>query len=110
MMRPLTIHKGYPITFNHPALTAMMDETFIEVAGAENVDSNIDAITGAEDFSYFQQEIPGLYFFIGGMPKGQDPATAAPRHTPDFYVDDSGLLTGIRLTSRMAVDYAEKVK
>ena len=106
----LYIDKGYPITFNDPALTAMMDETFIEVAGAENVDSNIDAITGAEDFSYFQQEIPGLYFFIGGMPKGQDPATAAPHHTPDFYVDDSGLLTGIRLMSRMAVDYAEKAK
>lgn len=63
-----------------------------------------------EDFSNFQQEVPGLFFFIGGMPKGMDPAQSAPHHTPDFYVDDSGLLTGIRLMSRMVVDYAEKAK
>ncbi len=106
----LYIDKGYPITFNDPELTALMGDTFIEVAGAENVTSNMDAITGAEDFSFFQEEIPGLYFFIGGMPKGMDPAKSAPHHTPDFYVDDSGLLNGIRLMSRMAVDYAEKVK
>lgn len=106
----LTINKGYPVTYNNPALTAMMAETFTEVAGAANVESSMDAITGAEDFSFFQEEIPGLYFFIGGMRVGQDPATAAPHHTPDFYVDDSGLLTGIKLLSRMAVDYGEKKK
>ncbi|MFY0593416.1 amidohydrolase [Roseivirga sp.] len=104
----LTINKGYPVTYNDPALTAMMAETFTEVAGAANVESSMDAITGAEDFSFFQEQIPGLYFFIGGMKKGQDPATAAPHHTPDFYVDDSGLLNGIKLLSRMAVDYGEK--
>ncbi|OEK06613.1 amidohydrolase [Roseivirga misakiensis] len=104
----LTINKGYPVTYNDPDLTAMMADTFIEVAGADNVESNMDAITGAEDFSFFQEQIPGLYFFIGGMKKGQDPSTAAPHHTPDFYVDDSGLLNGIKLLSRMAVDYGEK--
>lgn len=106
----LTIAEGYPVTYNDPDLTALMADTFTEVAGSENVDANMDAITGAEDFSFFQEQIPGLYFFIGGMAKGQDPAKAAPHHTPDFYVDDSGLLTGIRLMSRMVVDYAEKVK
>lgn len=82
----------------------------MEVAGAENVDNVINAITGAEDFSFFQEEIPGLYFFIGGMPAGTSPAEAAPHHTPDFYVDDAGMLTGIRLMSRMVTDYAEKSK
>lgn len=106
----LTINEGYPITYNDPELTAMMDDTFMEVAGAENVDNAIDAITGAEDFSFFQEEIPGLYFFIGGMPAGTSPAEAAPHHTPDFYVDDAGMLTGIRLMSRMVTDYAEKSK
>ena len=106
----LTINKGYPITYNDPTLTAMMAETFTEVAGAANVESSMDAITGAEDFSFFQEEIPGLYFFIGGMRVGQDPVTAAPHHTPDFYVDDSGLLNGIKLLSRMAVDFGEKGK
>lgn len=106
----LTINEGYPITYNDPELTALMDDTFMEVAGAENVDNAIDAITGAEDFSFFQEEIPGLYFFIGGMPAGTSPAEAAPHHTPDFYVDDAGMLTGIRLMSRMVTDYAEKSK
>ena len=103
----LTINEGYPITYNDPELTAKMANTFIEVAGAENVNPNMDAITGAEDFSFFQEKIPGLYFFIGGAPKGKDLSLQAPHHTPDFYVDDSGMLTGIKLLSRMAVDYAE---
>ncbi len=106
----LTINEGYPITYNDPDLVALMDDTFMEVAGAENVENAIDAVTGAEDFSFFQEKVPGLYFFIGGMPKGMDPADSAPHHTPDFYVDDEGLLTGIRLMSRMVVDYAEKSK
>lgn len=106
----LEIDKGYPVTYNDPELTAMMGSTFVDVIGAENVNPSMNAITGAEDFSFFQQEIPGLFFFIGGMPKGQDPATAAPHHTPDFYVDDEGMLTGIKLMSRLVVDYAEKVK
>ena len=106
----LTINKGYPVTYNDPELTALMANTFTEVAGADNVEPNMDAITGAEDFSFFQEQIPGLYFFIGGMKKGQDPATAAPHHTPDFYVEDSGMLTGIKLMSRMVVDYGEKKK
>ena len=106
----LTINEGYPITYNDPKLTAMMGPTFIEVSGADNVQSDIDAVTGAEDFSFFQEEVPGLYFFIGGRPKGQNPADAAPHHTPDFYVDDSGMLNGIRLMSRMVVDYGELSK
>lgn len=106
----LTINEGYPITYNDPELVDLMDDTFMEVAGAENVNNSMDAVTGAEDFSFFQEKVPGLYFFIGGMPKGLHPDDAAPHHTPDFYVDDSGLLTGIKLMSRMVVDYGEKSK
>lgn len=106
----LTIDKGYPITYNDPELTALMSSTFVDVVGADNVTPNMNAITGAEDFSFFQEEIPGLYFFIGGSPKGKDVRTQAPHHTPDFYVDDSGMLTGVKLMSRMVVDYAEKAK
>ena len=105
-----TINKGYPVTFNDPELTAMMDNTFTEVAGAENVNADMNAITGAEDFSFFQEQIPGLYFFIGGMPKGMDPSESAPHHTPDFDVHDAGMLNGIKLMSRLVVDYAEKTK
>lgn len=106
----LIINEGYPVTYNDPELTDMMDATFMEVAGAENVNNSIDAVTGAEDFSFFQEKVPGLYFFIGGMPKGLDPKDSAPHHTPDFFVDDEGLLTGIRLMTRMVTDYAERSK
>ncbi|MAL18161.1 MAG: N-acyl-L-amino acid amidohydrolase [Balneola sp.] len=97
----LTIHKGYPITFNDPELTAMMVPTLEEVAGKDNA-VIIDAITGAEDFSFFQKEIPGLYFFVGGKAPGRE---AAGHHTPDFYIDESGMKLGVRAMSNLVVDY-----
>jgi amidohydrolase len=103
----LYIDKGYPITYNDPQLAAKMADTFVDVVGVQNVTPNMNAITGAEDFSFFQEKIPGLYFFIGGAPKGVDAEKQAPHHTPDFYVDDAGMITGINLLSRMVVDYPE---
>ena len=100
----LTINKGYPITYNDPELTSQMVPTLERIAGKANVQT-MNAITGAEDFSFFQKEIPGLYFFLGGMPKGMDPAEAAPHHTPDFFIDDSGMLLGIKTLSNLAIDY-----
>lgn len=99
-----TINHGVPVTYNDPTLTSRMIPSLEAVAGKENVISR-KAITGAEDFSYFQKEIPGFYFFLGGMPKGKDINEAAPHHTPDFYIDDSGLLLGVKSLSRLAVDY-----
>lgn len=95
----LTIHPGYPITYNDPDLTELMVPTLEWVAGEDNA-YVVKAVTGAEDFSFFQKEIPGLFFRLGGMPKGQDPKTAAPHHTPDFLIDDSGLLLGVRALSK----------
>ncbi len=106
----LIIDEGYPITYNDPELTKLMTPTFIEVGGAENVNTEIEATTGAEDFSFFANEIPGLYFRLGGMPEGTKKEDAAPHHTPDFYVDDAGLLLGIKTMSRLVVDYAELKK
>ena len=101
------ISKGYPVTYNDPELTAMMLPSLQEVAGRENV-KLVKAITGAEDFSFFQQQIPGLYFFLGGMPKGKTPEEATPHHSPDFYIDESGLKLGVRALSYLALDYMEK--
>lgn len=97
----LTIHKGYPITYNDPELTAMMAPTLEEVAGEENA-VIMDAITGAEDFSFFQKEVPGLYFFIGGKAPNRE---AAGHHTPDFYIDESGMKLGVRAMSNLVIDY-----
>lgn len=103
----VAIDEGYPITYNDQKLYDKMLPTLKRVAGNENVNI-IPAITGAEDFSFFQEEIPGLYFFIGGCPKGSDPREAAPHHTPDFYVDDSGMMLGMKALTNLTLDYLSK--
>jgi amidohydrolase len=99
----------YPVTFNDMALTEKMIGTVENVAGKENV-MLIPAKTGAEDFSYYQQKVPGFFFFLGGKPKGKDVSEAAPHHTPDFFVDEGSMVLGVRSLSRLAVDYLEKAK
>ena len=94
------------ITYNDPTLTEKMIPTLEASAGKENV-SITPAVTGAEDFSYYQEKIPGLYFFIGGAPKGKPISETAPHHTPDFYIDESGFLLGMNVLSNLTVDYME---
>ena len=101
------IGKGLPVTYNDPELTAMMLPSLQEAAGAENVNL-IKAITGAEDFSFYQQRIPGLYFFLGGLPKGVTAEEAAPHHSPDFHIDESGLKLGVRALAYLTLDYLER--
>ncbi|MEO8771036.1 MAG: amidohydrolase [Ferruginibacter sp.] len=104
---PYTTH--YPVTFNNEVLTAAMLPSLQRSAGIENV-LLVPAITGAEDFSFFAQKVPGLYFRIGGMPKGQDPKTAGPHHTPEFFIDDSSFKTGINALCNLVLDYMEMKK
>ena len=75
-------------------------------AGASNVKLS-PAHTGAEDFSFYQQKVPGLFFNLGGMPKGGDPLKAPSHHTPDFYIDESGFLVGVKAMANLVVDYME---
>lgn len=98
---------GYPVTYNNPELTAEMLPTVKATAGADNV-ILAKAVTGAEDFSFYAQEVPGLFLFLGGMPKGLDPAQAGPHHTPDFFIDESGLKLGVGLFCNLVVDYMDK--
>lgn len=100
------IHKGYPITYNDVALTTKMLPTLQSIVGATNVNL-VPAITGAEDFSFYQKEVPGFYFFLGGTPDNVAAKDAPPHHTPDFYVDDSSLVIGIKAMSRLVVDYSK---
>ena len=102
----IEIDKGYPITFNHLELTSQMLPTLQRIASKENV-LEIDAITGAEDFSFFQQKIPGLYFFLGGKALDVKPEEAAGHHTPDFILDESGFVLGVKTLSALALDYLE---
>ncbi len=100
----IQIEKIYPATINHPGLTEKMLNTLKHTVGEENL-INHNPVTGAEDFSYYQREAPGLFIFLGGMPKGQDPNQAPAHHTPDFFIDESGLLVGVRALSNLTVDY-----
>ncbi|HXB45961.1 MAG TPA: amidohydrolase [Puia sp.] len=99
----------YPVTYNDPALTEKMLPTLQNTAGINNVMLK-PPVTGAEDFSFFEQKVPGLFFFLGGMPKGADPLKAPSHHTPDFYVDESGLKLGVRTLCALVVDYTTSSK
>ncbi len=92
------------VTYNNPELTKKMVASFIKAAGSENVIES-EAVTGAEDFSFFAEKVPSIFFFIGGMTKGADPAAAFPHHTPDFRIDESGMKTGIKAFCNMVFDY-----
>jgi len=100
----VTIDEMAPVTFNDAALTQRMLPTLQTIAGKDKV-VLMNAMTGAEDFAYYQQKIPGLFVFVGGMKKGQDPATAPAHHTPDFYIDESGMNLGVKTLLGLTLNY-----
>lgn len=100
------IHPGVPVTFNDPALTDSMRATLERVVGEDRV-SPAPLITGAEDFSFFQEEVPGFFFFLGGRPPEVPQEEAIPNHSPLFYVDEAALKPGVRAMATLAVDYLE---
>lgn len=99
----------YPVTFNDPSLTEKMLPSLRKTAGDANVILK-PPVTGAEDFSFFQQKAPGLFIFLGGMPKGGNPKTAPSHHTPDFYIDESGFKLGVEALANLTVDYMNMQK
>ena len=92
------------VTYNTPDLVKKMLPSLEKAAGKENVIEN-EWTTGAEDFSFFGEKAPSFYFFVGGMPAGKDPKTAAAHHTPDFYIDDSRLDVGVKAFCNIVFDY-----
>ena len=103
------IDEGYPVTINNPELTRAMLPTMERVAGAGKVKVN-PLVTGAEDFSYYALETPGLFVFLGITPPDQDPLTAPSNHSPFFYVDEAALKTGTELYVNWVLDYPNAVK
>jgi amidohydrolase len=101
------IHSGYPVTANDPALVAATLPVLRSVAGEERV-NEVPLVTGAEDFSYFANEVPGFYFFLGATPEGTDPKQAPSNHSPQFDVDEGTLRVGLEALVAVAVDYLER--
>ena len=100
----VTITTGYPITYNDAALTERSLPSLRSAAGAKNV-RLVHAVLGAEDFSFFQKSVPGLFFWLGTRPPDQTAEQAPSNHSPLFYVDESGLGLGVRSLAYVAVDY-----
>ena len=96
------IDRGYPVTVNNPELTERMLPTLRRVAGENLVEQT--KITGAEDFSYFQQQVPGLFLLLGITPPA-DVGKAPQNHSPLFFVDESALVTGVRTLAHLAFDF-----
>jgi amidohydrolase len=96
----------YPVTRNDAALTQQVLPSLARAAGAQHV-IEVARETGAEDFSYFADKVPGFFFFVGATPRGRDPATTPANHSPFFYVDENALQVGLRATLYLAVDYLQ---
>src|SRR5687768_2854545 len=92
------------VTYNDPALVKKMLPSLQTAIGADNV-SEREWVTGAEDFSYYGTKAPAFFFYLGGMPKGTDSKKAPPHHTPDFYVEDGAMKTGIKAFCQLVTDY-----
>ena len=92
---------GYPVTANDPELTRAMQPTLQRVVGDKLVESPL--ITGAEDFSYYANEVPGMFFFLGIA--ADDPDMVYPNHSPYFYADESALPIGVQAMPALALDF-----
>ncbi|SDU51109.1 MULTISPECIES: M20/M25/M40 family metallo-hydrolase [Pseudomonas fluorescens group] len=99
----VTIIEKYDPTINNPALTEKMLPTLKWAAKDDVVQGPL--VGGAEDFSFFAKEAPGLFVFLGVTPRDQDMSKAAPNHNPGFFVDESALVVGVRTLASLATDY-----
>ena len=100
----VTILSGPAVTYNEPALTARMSRTLRRIVGEKAMTVGLPK-TVAEDFSFYQQQVPGMFFFLGVTPKGTDPAKVFPNHSPRFFADEAALPVGVRLLSNLALDF-----
>jgi amidohydrolase len=100
----VAIIRRMPVTYNDPGLAERMRPTLIRVAGEDAVSTAVPA-TVSEDFSLYEQQLPGLFFFLGITPKGVDPEKAESNHSPRFYADEGALVVGVRALANLAADY-----
>jgi amidohydrolase len=96
----------YPVVVNHPEICDLMLPALKKAAGEEHV-VTVNPVMGAEDFSFFLNEIPGMFFFLGIRPDGMEDHEVAANHSPLFQVNESALKTGVRAFSYMVLEYAK---
>jgi len=99
----LDLQRGYPVVMNDAILVDQIMPVFRSLAGESKVEI-MNPVLGGEDFAFFQQEIPGVFFFLGTRPPGLSAEDAAPNHSPRFFVDEAGLGLGVRSLAHVAAD------
>lgn len=98
------IDKKMPVTFNNEKITKQMVASLKRAAGDNNV-VEIPPDTGSEDFAYYVEKVPGMFFFVGACPADMDPAKAASHHTPDFMMDEGSMRVGLKAMLQLTLDY-----
>lgn len=98
------IDKKMPVTFNNEKITKQMVASLKRAAGDNNV-IEIPPDTGSEDFAYYVEKVPGMFFFVGACPADMDPAKAASHHTPDFMMDEGSMRVGLKAMLQLTLDY-----
>jgi len=102
------IRQNAALVFNNEELSAWLAPVLTEVAGEGNVNPATPPTTVAEDFSYFQNEVPGVFYHLGGTADGVDPATTAPNHSPQFDVNEDVLVLGVKTHALSALRFLER--
>lgn len=103
----VTITKLYPVTYNDPKLTTW-SLPFVERVTGKGKTLLVPATTGAEDFSFFAKKVPGFFYFVGGMPANANEKVTPAHHTPDFFIDESGMVTGVKVMLNLTLEYMYK--
>ena len=100
----ITIDEKTLVTYNDPELLKKIIPSLEKSTSKENVIER-NWVSGSEDFSYYGLKAPSVFLNLGGMPKGNDPLKAPAHHTADFFVDESGMKTGIKAFCNIVFDY-----
>ena len=98
------VFQGVPVTYNDPPLTAWGTKSLGRGLGEERVTES-RPVMGAEDFSILAQKVPGMFFFLGITPPGEDPREAPANHSPLFHIHEPALKYGVRALAYLAIDY-----
>jgi amidohydrolase len=99
------VYGGYPVTVNDENLARDFSSSLMEAANGDFFEARVPR-TGAEDFSFYAQQVPGLFFFLGvNAPGVEDSPT---NHSPYFYVDDSALTNGVKAFVNLVEDFSDQ--
>ncbi|HKA46898.1 MAG TPA: amidohydrolase [Methyloceanibacter sp.] len=93
----------YDALVNNESLTARMVPVLERAADGDAILNQ--RLGASEDFSFYLNEIPGMFFQVGIVPRGQDPSTAAPNHSPNFFIDEKALVVGVRALAMLTINY-----